>query len=94
MLHHQAKQVIETIVKFVEEAFDWAVELGEEFTLHWLQTEQLATKHWGERKCSSGRDHHHNAHHPTQLTEEHTGHTGHECQWEEHRNQGECRSYY
>ena len=54
----------------------------------------MATQHRGERKGGCGGNHHHNGYHPTQLTEEHTGHTGYERQWEEHRNQGEGGSHH
>ena len=58
-----------------------------------LQSEHQRTEHWCESQRRSGRYGHDDTHHPTQLLEEHTGHTRHHGQWEEHTNHGQRRSH-
>ena len=58
-----------------------------------LQLEHLGTHHRCQRQRSNKRDEHDDTHHPTELLEEYTGHTGNHCQREEHGEHGQCRCH-
>ena len=57
-----------------------------------LQAQHLRAEHWREREGGHRGNRHDDTHHPSELLEEHTRHTAHHRQREEHGNHGERRS--
>ena len=88
--NHQSKQFCVGVVEAVQALLDRCEDfLHKTLLVGTAQTKHLAAEHRCEREGASGRNNHHDAHHPAKLTEEHTRHTFHKRQWEEHRNKSE-----
>ena len=81
------------VVQSVQCMFYRAEEYPEHLRLLALQTEQLRTKHRRQRQSGDSGYKHNGTHHPAQLLEQYTGHTGHHRQREEYGNHRQCRSH-
>ena len=92
--HHLAEDVGVEVVKLIESFLNRNIECVVKLAVAVVESEPLAAEHRSERKCAGGGDYHHDGHHPSELTEEHSGHAGYECQREEHRYQSQCGGDY
>ena len=94
MLHHIVEHPGVTAVKRIQTFVNWSEQQCVELSVFVVAAEQSRAEHGGERESADGRNHHHYAYHPAQLTEEHTGHAGDERKGEEHGYEGQRRGDY
>ncbi len=79
-----AEQTGITLVQTDKEFLNRTINFGKPFALFRILLQKKRTEHRGQRHSGRQRDGNHNGDNPTQLFEEHTGHTGQEGQRQKH----------